>query len=368
MIVNRYLQRNIHLGTLAALLVLVSLSLFFVFVRELDDLGQGNYGFLQVVEYIALLVPGKVVEFMPLAVLLGSIISLGGLAGNSEIIAMQASGISLTRLLAAVLQAAIILALLSFLIADWVVPESATSARNIKNLAQESTTALHSNEGLWIKDESRVLHIEALLPNGFVRNIEIYQLDRQGNLISTTRAASAIPTGSGWELQQVERTIIGDGKSSSQQFPKLSYEGNLPPELLQVFMIEPRQMSSNDLFSYLKFLDDNRLDTKVERLILWQKLFSPLTVVIMCLLAFPFVLGAQRQASTGYRLLIGILLGLSFVVVDRLLTQLGSQFEINAFVIALLPNIIFLGLAIYLLARKLSHGVNPGLLLGTRRQ
>ena len=102
MIVNRYIQRSIFLGTLAALLVLVSLSLFFLFVRELDDLGRGNYGLAQVLQYLALSTPAKLVEFMPLAVLLGSMLSLGALAGNSEIIAMQASGISLPRLLGAV--------------------------------------------------------------------------------------------------------------------------------------------------------------------------------------------------------------------------------------------------------------------------
>ena len=92
MILNRYIQRSIYLGTLGALLLLVSLSLFFVFVRELDDLGKGSYGLRQAMEFVLYSLPGNAVEFLPLAVLLGSILSLGALAANSEIIAMQASG------------------------------------------------------------------------------------------------------------------------------------------------------------------------------------------------------------------------------------------------------------------------------------
>lgn len=361
MIINRYIQRSIYLGTLGALLILVSLSLFFLFVRELDDLGTGSYGLPQVFKYIALSIPGKMVEFMPLAVLLGTMLSLGSLASNSEIIAMQASGISLKRMLAAVLQAALILGLSSFLVADWVVPDSESGARKMKNLSQEETTTLESGEGLWIKDESRVVHIRAMLPNGFARDIEIFELDQNGRLLSTLRAERALPIEDGWELQQVSQSYISAQPATTRTFEKLVYEGRLSRELLQVLMIEPRQMSSLDLFAYLDFLDENRLDSRVERLIFWKKIFTPMTIIIMCLLAFPFVLGSQRQSSSGQRLLIGILLGLAFVVTDRLLTQLGTQFEINALAVAMLPNLMFLSVALYLLLRKQSHGIGIGL-------
>jgi len=79
--------------------------------------------------------------------------------------------------------------------------------------------------------------------------------------------------------------------------------------------------------------------------------------VIMCLLSFPFVMGSQRHSNTGHRLLIGILLGLCFFVVDRLLTQLGLQFGINAFAIALAPNLLFFALAAYLMFGRGEHGV-----------
>ncbi|MCP4287546.1 MAG: LPS export ABC transporter permease LptG [bacterium] len=368
MIINRYIQRSIHLGTLAALLLLVSLSLFFLLVRELDDMGQGSYGAVQMLQYIALSIPGKIVEFMPLAVLLGSILSLGALAGNSEVIAMQASGISLQRMLAAVLQAALLLALVSFLLADLVVPDSETGAGKLKNLSQESTSALQSSEGLWIKDGSRVVHVQALLPNGYARDIEIYQLDLHGKLVSTLHAAHAIPVAEGWELQQVSQSIISSQNVETRHFERLAYEGSLSQELLRVLMIEPRKMSSTSLYAYLKFLDDNRLDSQVEKLIFWKKLFAPVTIVIMCLLAFPFVLGSQRQASGGQRLLTGILLGLAFVVLDRLLTQLGIQLKIEPLLVALLPNLLFLSLTIYLLVKKQSHRVGIGFFASSRHR
>ena len=355
MIINRYLMRTIHLGSFTVLLALVGMGLFFVFVSELGDLGEGAYDLAQIGKFVALSLPGKVVEFMPIAVLLGSILSLGSLASNNEIVAMQASGVSLAKLVTSVLQAAVILALLSFLLAEWVVPASEASARSVRNLRDQSS-ALLVKEGLWIKDESRVLHIDQLLPNGIARNIEIFNLDPQGKVVFVTRVGRAIPVEQGWELQQVERTIFGDNRLQTVSYDRLIYKGSLSPQLLEVLMVKPEQMSISDLYIYLNFLDENKLNAKAEQLIFWQKVFSPLAVIVMCLLAFPFVLGVQRQGNTGQRLLIGILLGLAFVVVERLVTQLAVHSGVNVILVALLPSLIFLAIAIYLLTKRQSQG------------
>ena len=333
----------------------MSLSLFFALVRELEDLGKDGYGYLQVFEYLALLVPARVVEFLPLAALLGCIMSLGALAGNSEIIAMQASGVSFSRLLISVLQAGIGLALVSFALSEWVVPDSSTNAREVQSSTVKQGAALRSRQGVWIKDGSRVIHIGKLFPNGFARDVVVYQLDSAGKLESNLHAQRAEPVENGWELQQIEFQSLDPQKTSNESFDKLHYSGDISHELLQVLLIKPSRMSRRDLHAYLKFLDENRLEAKAERLIFWQKVFAPLTIFVMCLLAIPFILGAQRQSSNGYRLLIGILLGLSFAVLNRLLTQLGSQFEFNAVFVAMAPNVLFFAVAGCLLQRKLSY-------------
>jgi lipopolysaccharide export system permease protein len=349
MIISRYIQRSIHLGTMGALFLLVSLALFFSLVGELDRLGEGGYGIWQLLEYLALSAPGKVVEFLPLAVLLGSMLSLGSLASNSELIAMQASGVTMRRMLGAVLQAAVLIAVVGFLLADWIVPDAEIHARKIENLRQQKTSALEVGQGLWLKDETKVVHVEQLLPNGHARNIEIYHFDDQGGLQKMIKAVRAQPLDGGWQLHQVSQTVLANGGASSQQIESLIYPGNISHELLQVLLVDPRHMSSRELISYLRFLDDNRLDAEVERLIFWQKMFAPVTIIIMCLLAFPFVLGSQRQSNTGQRLLIGIVLGLSFMVIDRVLTQLGTRFGVTPFAVVLMPNLLFLTFSLYLL-------------------
>ncbi len=352
MIINRYIQRNVFMGTAGALLLLVGLGMFFIFVGELDRIREGVYGLPQILQYLALKAPEKIVEFLPLSALLGCMLSLGALANNSEIIAMQASGITLRRMLIALFQAAIAIALAGFLLAEYVMPDSEILARKIRNRDSQQGTTLDLKRGLWIKDETRIVHVQELLPNGYANGIEIYQLDDEGRLVSLTRARSARPRRGGWELSQVLQTTLGENQSQVQQYERLAYPGSLSHDLLQVLLISPWQMSGRDLYAYLNFLDENRLDARSEKLIFWHKAFTPLTVIVMCLLAFPFALGSQRQSSAGTRLLVGILLGLSFVAISRVVTQLGTQIGINEMLSVLATNLLFLGFAFFLIFRR----------------
>jgi lipopolysaccharide export system permease protein len=352
MILDRYILRHIIQGAFLTLLVLASISLFFIFIGELGDIGRGYYTMLHVIEYIALRIPGKVVEFMPLAVLIGTILSLGGLASNSEIIAMQASGVSVVGLLRPVILSAILLALLTFIVADVVVPVSETSARSIRTSAINNTPAIIGKKGIWVKDASQVIHIDVLRPGGRAEGIEIYQLNEEGKLIQTLIAETANQIEDQWRLETVWSVQYKNNSIQSKDFVELIYTGKISSKLLDALLIEPRQMSSVDLHDYKAFLVKNNLDDSVESLVFWQKIFLPLTVIVMCLLAVPFVLGSQRQGNAGQRLIIGILLGLAYVVSSRLITQFGIQVNLLPVINAIAPTVLFFILSIYLLYRK----------------
>jgi lipopolysaccharide export system permease protein len=355
MILGRYILRQITQGALLTLLILVSISLFFTFIGELSDIGRGYYDMLHVSQYVALRIPGKVIEFMPLAVLIGTILSLGGLASNSEIIAMQAAGVSVARLLRWVIFSGMWLAFLTFVVADVVVPMTETTARTIRSSAISNTPALIGKKGIWLKDASQVIHIDVLTPGGRAMGIKIYRLDESGNLFQTLIAETATQIANQWRLKAVQSVQFEQDSVQTEEFDELIYTGKISNKLLDALLIEPRQMSSADLYDYKSFLVKNNLDNSVQSLTFWQKVFAPFTVIVMCLLAVPFVLGSQREGNAGKRLITGILLGLAYAVVSKLITQFGVQINLLPVLNAVAPNILFFILAIYLLYRKQSH-------------
>jgi lipopolysaccharide export system permease protein len=337
------------------LLVLVSLNLFFTLIQQIDNLGRGQFGPWLFTQYLLLRIPTMLVEFMPLATLVGSILSLGSLASNSEIIAFQSAGLSFRKLIVAVIQIATLLAIFAYLVSDFVVPYSETTAREIKASAISSRINMQSRNGVWIKDASNVLFIRQLYPDGNAQNIEIYHLDQQGRLIATTVAQKALSTRQGWLLQNVKKSLISTEKITVTSVKEELYSGNLSDQLLQSLVVNPRQMSSANLYGYIRFLNENKLNHAPESLSFWQKIYSPLTVIVMALLAIPYVLGSQRNSNTGQRIMTGILLGLVYVILNRLLIQLGEQLQLAAFINALIPTLIFMIFTGWMIRRKIEQ-------------
>jgi len=97
-IIDRYVARVIIAGTLTALLLVVGLDAFFSLISQIDNVGEGDYTLLKMLATIALTIPNSMYELFPVATLLGSLMGMGMLASNSELIAMRASGLSIWRI------------------------------------------------------------------------------------------------------------------------------------------------------------------------------------------------------------------------------------------------------------------------------
>ena len=108
-ILKRHIGLTIIMATALVLLGLIGLQIFVSFINELNEIGSGHYGLWQTLQYVILTLPSNIYSFFPMAGLLGSLIGLGYLASNRELIVMRASGVSLMQIVWAVLRAAILL-------------------------------------------------------------------------------------------------------------------------------------------------------------------------------------------------------------------------------------------------------------------
>ena len=97
-IVDVYLFRAIFKATMIVGFVFASLSLFVDFVSQSDDIGLGSYGVYEAVQYSFMKLPSSLMKFIPIIVLIGSLIALGNLGKNSELIILMSSGFSFFRL------------------------------------------------------------------------------------------------------------------------------------------------------------------------------------------------------------------------------------------------------------------------------
>ena len=126
----------------------------------------------------------------------------------------------------------------------------------------------------------------------------------------------------------------------------------MTPELLAVLRVKPDEMSLLNLNSYIEHLRDNKQNSTRYQLAFWAKLFQPLAVIIMMLTAIPFAIQAQRASGVGGKLLLGITIGLGFYFLNQLASHMAVLNDWPPFLTVTIPLLLFLGIAVALLAWK----------------
>ncbi|EHQ52015.1 MULTISPECIES: LPS export ABC transporter permease LptG [Ectothiorhodospira] len=350
MILRLYIARQVIGGTLLALLVLTALDVAFTFIGELDDVGQGAYGWIQAVTYTALTIPRRLYELFPTAVLLGTLLSLGTAAENSELTAMRAAGLSVYRIVIAVLQAGLVMMLAAVLLGEVVAPAAERQAQSLRTFSHSDQVHVGSG-GLWARDGDRFLNVRTIMPGLRLQDLRIYRFDDTGRLVESVQAGQARYREGVWVMEDVVRSRISSTGIQAERVAMERWERLLAPELFDVIVVEPRQMSAWALARYITYLRENNLESAPYELAFWSRFTTPLSSLVMLLLAIPFIFGSLRTGGAGQRLFIGILIGVGFHLLNRTLNHMGLVYGIPPFLSAVLPLTVFLLVALWALRR-----------------
>ncbi|MDH5766603.1 MAG: LPS export ABC transporter permease LptG, partial [Gammaproteobacteria bacterium] len=246
-VIDLYIARTVIGGTLMALLVLGALLGFVEFVSEMDDVGRGHYGLLEAMAYVVLSLPKRIYELFPTAVLLGSLLSLGALAGNSELIVMRAAGISIARIVRSVLQAGVVLVVLVLLVGEFMVPPSERKAQTVRAAALKQNISLGGQHGFWVKDGLRVIHVGRVYPDMQLGKLEIYQLDEEKNIEQIFHVKSARYENDKWHLKNIDYSEVRNDSVSSSFIAVQEWDELFNPDLFNVVSVKPDNMSAIDL-------------------------------------------------------------------------------------------------------------------------
>ncbi len=358
-ILDRYIGRSILWTSLLVLLVLVTLASIFAFISELDDVGTGSYGVLQAAQYVLLTSPGKAYLLFAPSVLLGSLLGLGALASNSELTVMRAAGISNARIIRAVLLTGVALMLLITLIGETVMPRAEQMAENLRLTALEERLSVKGHSGLWFKSGERYVSIATVMPDFTLLDIDIHSY-RNVELIESTHVARALPlVNEDWQLLDVQTSrMAADGidvqRRAEQRWSELALAiggdaGDrrlVSADVLKSLSVSPDSLSVMNLLQQVSYLRDNQLDSSRVELALWVKITSPLATIVMLMLSLPFVFASQRAGGAGQKIFIGIMLGIVYVLLNKLLTQLALANGLPPAASAILPLLLFLTVAV----------------------
>ena len=165
-------------------------------------------------------------------------------------------------------------------------------------------------------------------------------------------AQKAVYQQGSWLLQNTSRTFFSADKTETEKLPKFVWKTELTPKKLEVILSDPEKMSMRDIYNYITYLESNEQDASRYWLTFWRKAVLPFTIVVMMLLSVSFIFGGLRTVTMGTRLIFGIGSGFIFHVSGELFGPFSLVFDLPPVLGALLPSLLVLGIAMYLLKRQ----------------
>jgi len=339
-ILERYLARTIVGGSFAALGVLVALSAFVLFVGQGDNIGKGSYTIGKAIVFVVASMPQTAYEMFPMAVLMGTLLSLGGLAAGNELTVIRASGVSVWRLARALLLGALLLVSVCVGIGELLAPSAERYALALKSNAQSQRLTLVDRQGVWAKDGDTFVNVRQMRSDTELGGVYMYQFDATGRMLRATHARSATRVGERWELREVRDTVLAPDRSSTSTDPTRNWKSILDPELLDSFIVDYGALSFLSLSRYAVYLRENRLDASEVEIYLWKRVAHPLDVLLLVMLALPFAFGPLRSTGAGQRMVVGILVGIVFYAAGQTLLHSGTVYGLSPFLTNFLPTAV----------------------------
>ncbi|MFA5082377.1 MAG: LPS export ABC transporter permease LptG [Hydrogenophilaceae bacterium] len=338
----RYLSRQILASFGLALVALLALFGIFDLIGELDSVRPDGYTTSRAFLFVLLSMPGRAQELLPIAALLGAIFAFARLAANSEFTVMRASGLSTARLVGYMAALGLLLGTATLLVGEYLTPPAERLAQQIKIRGTTGIVAQEFRSGLWAKDGQTFINIRQMLPDASLVNVRMYEFDDLFQLHRIQLSESAHWTEAGhWQLKNVTETTITDKGTQVSRQPSMTWQSPITPDLLSVLMVNPDRMAVTTLYSYVNYLKANQQKATRYEIALWSKLAFPLAAPVMLLLALPFAYQQARNSKPGSRILLGILIGLGFHLLNRMFGNLGLLNDWPPLLSALLPLTVF---------------------------
>jgi lipopolysaccharide export system permease protein len=350
-IIDWYLGRTIFKYTTMVMFVLVGLFMFIQFLDEITRVGTGNYGFIDMMLFLVLSTPRVIYEIFPMSALLGTMLGLSSLAVDSELIVLRAAGMSIMGIATSVMKSAWLIILTAVLIGEFVSPYAETHAQRGRSEALQKSISQNSDFGLWMRDDNSIIQVGEMLPDLKLLNVKIFEFDGKGNMRATAVADSGKFDNDEWVLYNLRQSIFVDKSIKTIHLESANWQSKLGPEVLKVFLVRPEQLSALDLDRYIKHLQKNSQNTDRYELAFWQKISSPMTIIVMVLLGIPFVFRSVRSGGVGGTLFLGIMLGLVFFAMAKGFGFLVLIYGIPPLAGAFIPLLIFLIVSLVMLKR-----------------
>ncbi len=361
-LLDRYVAAAYTRHFLLSFLGMAALFYISTFIDLSDKLFRGSTTLEMVLTYFYWTTPQYVYYIIPLAVLLATLITIGLLTKNSELVVMKACGISLYRVAVPMLVCGVVSGAALFALEESVLGPANRHAEAIRHVIRGgSPQTFDVLNRKWVAGRNgevyHYLYYDARKRE--LNGLSIYDFSRDQALRHRTYATRASfagvlggnPTGARWEATTGWMRTFGPNtdRPDFQAFDRRTLTLERPDYFITE-QPDADRMSYRQLQAYVARLAASGFDVVPQQVELQRKLSFPFVTLIMTLIAVPFaVTTGQRGALYGVG--VGIVLAIVYWVAISVFAAIGKGGLIQPWLAAWAPNLLFGAGAAYLLLK-----------------
>lgn len=348
--ITRYVSRTVFMAIIATLIVISSLDFVFGIIGQLKNVND-TYTIVEAVFYMALIMPGHIYDFIPYSCLIGVLAGLGLLASTSELVIIRSAGVSVARIVWMALRPAILFIFVALLIGEFVAPYAERAAEARKDFLRHNWVK-PLPENVWSRESGNFMYVEAVKPNGALQGITRYQFDEQHQLLSASYTESATYNEGKWTEHNILVTQVDAEKGlTHSRIETRDWPTNMTPQLFNILASEPEELSMRDLRYYVNYLEQQQLTASNYSIAFWQKCLQPLAIASLVLIAISFIFGPLRSVTMSQRIFSGVVIGVVFLLLQKLLGPSSLVFGFPPMVAVLIPILMCVLIGVVLLRR-----------------
>ena len=303
-----------------------------------------------IAEFYLYQIPAQIVQVVPIAALIGSVISMVLLSRTNEVTAMRACGMSPARLALPLAFGGCALSVLAFAINEGVVPAAAQRMHFVQQVKIEGQDSEGVADGSrWVRSGSQLYSFREFDSlNNVMSGVRAIRVGKGFAPLEVSQAREARYVASGdWDLLDVTRFYltregtIGLVEGISSETLGIPVE----PSKLRKERRKPNEMSFLEL-SHL--IDRGRrlgMDVLAYRVDYHLKFAFPLAAFVVSLIGLKFAFRSERTTETVRGMLLAFIVGLSYWFFMSAARALGLRGDVHPVITAWAANLLILSVS-----------------------
>jgi lipopolysaccharide export system permease protein len=299
-----------------------------------------------ILQYFIWKIPEMISRTATFSILMATLLTLGVLSRDSEIIALRSCGVSLLKISLPMLVLGFAASILLMINGEFVLPYSYSRTEVIEQvkIKKRGDRVSFKRNNIWFRSNSMILQARLFEPQTqTLGGVVVWSVDDSMNPVSRIDADTARYREGRWLLNSATMRDFRTAAGYTPRFAKtLPLDLNLKVEDLRVLDNDADNMSIRSLHEYAENLKRGGYQAYRYLTLMHTKIASPFAALIMVLLGIPFALRNSRSGGIAMGIGASIGIGFAYFVVNAVLLSYGRSGVLPPLVAAWGANALFM--------------------------